>query len=69
MVPNLTTMIALNKNLSLLTSGFKFTKNSILGWAANETSKLRPNNNDQLELWTLQSSTSFAKNKHKNYKI
>lgn len=69
MEPNLTTMIALNKNLSLLTSGFKFTKNSILGWAANETSKLRPNNNDQLELWTLQSSTSFAKKKHKNYKI
>jgi len=61
MEPNLTTMIGFKKPLGLTSCGIKFQKNSILGWAANESSKLRIGNNDNLELWTLQSSIDFAK--------
>jgi len=60
MEPNLTTMIGFKKPLGLKSCGIKFKKNSILGWAANESSKLRVGNNDNLELWTLQSSLDFA---------
>lgn len=61
MEPNLTAMIAFNKPLKISSAGIKFQKNSILGWAGNESSKLRIGNNDNLELWTLQSSLDFAK--------
>lgn len=60
MQPNLTVMIAFKKNLGVKLSGIKFEKNSILGWAANESSKLRIGNNENFELWTLQSSLDFA---------
>ena len=60
MEPNLTTMIGFKKPLGLKSCGIKFQKNSILGWAANESSKLRVGNNSSLELWTLQSSLDFA---------
>ena len=50
-----------NKPLNLSICGIKFQKNSILGWAGNESSKLRIGNNENLELWTLQSSLDFAK--------
>jgi renalase len=60
MEPNLTTMIGFKKPLGLKSCGIKFQKNSILGWAANESSKLRVGNNNSLELWTLQSSLDFA---------
>ena len=61
MEPNLTAMIAFNKPLKISSAGIKFQKNSILGWAGNESSKLRVGNNKNLELWTLQSSLDFAK--------
>jgi renalase len=61
MEPNLTAMIAFNKPLKISSSGIKFKKNPILGWAGNESSKLRVGNNSSLELWTLQSSLGFAK--------
>jgi renalase len=60
MEPNLTAMIGFKKPLGLTSCGIKFQKNSILGWAANESSKLRIGNNESLELWTLQSSLDFA---------
>ena len=61
MEPNLTAMIAFNKPLKIPFNGIKFQKNPILGWAGNESSKLRIGNNKNLELWTLQSSLDFAK--------
>jgi renalase len=61
MEPNLTAMIAFNKPLEISSVGIKFQKNSILRWAGNESSKLRIGNNENLELWTLQSSLDFAK--------
>ena len=61
MEPNLTAMIAFNKPLKISSYGIKFKKNPILGWAGNESSKLRVGNNSSLELWTLQSSLDFAK--------
>ena len=61
MEPNLTAMIAFNKPLKIPFAGIKFQKNPILGWAGNESSKLRIGNNKNLELWTLQSSLDFAK--------
>jgi renalase len=60
MEPNLTAMIGFKKPLGLRSCGIKFQKNSILRWAANESSKLRIGNNESLELWTLQSSLDFA---------
>jgi len=61
MEPNLTAMIGFNKPSKVSLSGIKFKKNSILGWAGNESSKLRVGNNKNFELWTLQSSLGFAK--------
>ena len=61
MEPNLTAMIAFDKPLEISSVGIKFQKNPILGWAGNESSKLRIGNNKNLELWTLQSSLNFAK--------
>lgn len=61
MEPNLTSMIAFNKPLKISYSGIKFKKNPILKWAGNESSKQRIDNNNNLELWTLQSSLEFAK--------
>ena len=61
MEPNLTAMIGFNKSLKVHSCGVKFQKNSVLGWAGNESSKLRMGNNNNLELWTLQSSLNFAK--------
>ena len=61
MEPNLTAMIAFDKPLEIPSVGIKFQKNPILGWAGNESSKLRIGNNKNLELWTLQSSLDFAK--------
>jgi predicted NAD/FAD-dependent oxidoreductase len=54
-------MIGFNKPLKLSSCGIKFQKNSTLEWAGNESSKLRIGNNNNLELWTLQSSLEFAK--------
>ena len=61
MEPNLTAMIAFNKTLKISSDGIRFKKNSVLGWAGNESSKVRIGNNENLELWTLQSSLDFAK--------
>ncbi len=69
MEPNLTTMVAFDKNLKISGSGFKFNNNSILGWVANESSKLREVNNPNLELWTLQSSLIFAKKNIQEYRL
>jgi renalase len=68
MEPNLTAMIAFDKSLGISANGYRFEKNSILGWAANESSKIRSENNPDLELWTLQSSLSFAQKKFQNYR-
>ena len=68
MEPNLTVMIGFDKSLGISANGFKFEKNSILGWAANESSKIRSENNPDLELWTLQSSLSFAQKKFQDYR-
>ena len=69
MEPNITTMIAFESNKFIKTSGYLFKTNNILGWAANESSKSRLANTDSLQLWTLQSSTSFAVSNCKNFKI
>jgi renalase len=69
MEPNLTTMVAFDKNLKISGSGFKFKKNSVLGWVANESSKLREANNPNLELWTLQSSLIFAQKNIQEYRL
>ena len=69
MEPNLTTMVAFGKNLKISGSGFKFNNNSILGWVANESSKLREVNNPNLELWTLQSSLIFAQKNIQEYRL
>ena len=69
MEPNLTTMVAFDKNLKISGSGFKFNNNSILGWVANESSKLREVNNPNLELWTLQSSLIFAQKNIQEYRL
>jgi hypothetical protein len=69
MEPNLTTMVAFNKNLEILGNAFRFKKNSILGWVANESSKLREANNPNLELWTLQSSLIFAQKNIQEYRL
>ena len=69
MEPNLTTMVAFNKNLKISGNGFKFNNNSILGWVANESSKLREVNNPNLELWTLQSSLIFAQKNIQEYRL
>ena len=68
MEPNLTVMIGFDKSLGISANGFKFEKNSILGWAANESSKIRSENNPNLELWTLQSSLFFAQKKFQDYR-
>ena len=68
MEPNLTVMIGFDKRLGISANGFKFEKNSILGWAANESSKIRSENNPNLELWTLQSSLFFAQKKFQDYR-
>mgnify|MGYP002633155631 FL=1 len=68
MEPNLTVMIGFDKSLGISANGFKFEKNSILGWAANESSKIRSENNPDLELWTLQSSLFFAQKKFQDYR-
>ena len=68
MEPNLTTMLGFDKSLKIPANGFEFEKNSILSWAANESSKIRSENNPDLELWTLQSSLFFAQKKFKNYR-
>jgi renalase len=65
MEPNLTAMIGFKKSLGLTSCGIRFQKSSILGWAANESSKLRIGNNENFELWTLQSNLDFA-NKYFN---
>jgi predicted NAD/FAD-dependent oxidoreductase len=69
MEPNLTVMVAFDKNLKISGSGFKFNNNSILGWVANESSKLREVNNPNLELWTLQSSLIFAQKNIQEYRL
>ena len=69
MEPNLTTMVAFDKNLKISGSGFKFNNNSILGWVANESSKLREVNNPNLELWTLQSSLIYAQKNIQEYRL
>jgi renalase len=69
MEPNLTTMVAFDKNLKISGSGFKFNNNFILGWVANESSKLREVNNPNLELWTLQSSLIFAQKNIQEYRL
>ena len=69
MEPNITTMIAFESTKFIKTSGYLFKTNNILGWAANESSKSRLANTDSLQLWTLQSSTSFADANCKNFKI
>ena len=69
MEPNLTTMVAFDKNLEIVGNAFKFKKNSVLGWVANESSKLREVNNPNLELWTLQSSLIFAQKNIQEYKL
>jgi len=68
MEPNLTVMIGFDKSLGISANGFKFEKNSILGWTANESSKIRSENNPDLELWTLQSSLFFAQKKFQDYR-
>ena len=68
MEPNLTVMIGFDKSLGISANGFKFEKNSILGWAANESSKIRSENNPDLELWTLQSSLFLAQKKFQDYR-
>ena len=68
MEPNLTVMIGFDKSLGISANGFKFEKNSILGWAANESSKIRSENNPDLELWTLQSNLFFAQKKFQDYR-
>jgi renalase len=68
MEPNLTAMIAFDKSLGISANGYRFEKNFILGWAANESSKIRSENNSNLELWTLQSSLSFAQKKFQDYR-
>ena len=68
MEPNLTIMVGLDKSLGIQANGFKFEKNSILSWAANESSKIRSENNPDLELWTLQSSLFFAQKKFQDYR-
>ena len=68
MEPNLTAMIAFDKSLGISANGYRFEKNSILGWAANESSKIRSENNSNLELWTLQSSLFFAQKKFQDYR-
>jgi predicted NAD/FAD-dependent oxidoreductase len=69
MEPNITTMIAFESTKSIKTSGYLFKTNNILAWAANESSKSRDLNADSLQLWTLQSSKSFANDNCKNFKI
>jgi renalase len=69
MQPNLTAMLAIDKNLKILGNGFEFKKNYILGWVANESSKLREVNNPNLELWTLQSSLIFAQKNIQEYRL
>ena len=69
MEPNLTVMVAFDKNLEILGNAFKFNKNSILGWVANESSKLREANNPNLELWTLQSSLIYAQKNIQEYRL
>ncbi len=69
MEPNLTTMVAFDKNLEILGNAFRFKKNSVLGWVANESSKLREVNNHNLELWTLQSSLIFAQKNIQEYRL
>ena len=69
MEPNLTVMVASDKNLKISGNGFKFNNNSILGWVANESSKLREVNNPNLELWTLQSSLIFAQKNIQEYRL
>ena len=54
MEPNLTAMIAFNKPLKISSCWNKISKKSTLGWAGNESSKLRIGNNRIFELWTLQ---------------
>jgi renalase len=68
MEPNLTAMIAFDKSLGISANGYRFEKNFILGWAANESSKIRSENNSNLELWTLQSSLFFAQKKFQDYR-
>jgi renalase len=68
MEPNLTAMVAFDKSLGIAANGFKFEKNYILSWVANENSKERTENNPDLELWTMQSNIFFAQKKFQNYK-
>ena len=69
MQPNLTAMLAFDNKTKILGSGFEFKQNPVLGWVANESSKLREVNNPNLELWTLQSSLIFAQKNIQEYKF
>ena len=65
MVPNITTMIAINKNIKSPISSMRF-NDEVLAWAANENSKKRFKSTKSL--WTLQSTSKWAKRKIKLYK-
>lgn len=68
MKPNLTVMIAFNKSLQLNFSAIKFEDDDVLSFAANENTKKTSLINNELELWTIQSSVSYAVKNINEYK-
>jgi len=68
MEPTLSAMLAFKEKTYINGSGYTLTKNNILGWCANESSKGREKNNKNLELWSIQSTSSYAKKNHQYYK-
>ncbi|MAJ85511.1 MAG: amine oxidase [Candidatus Pelagibacter sp.] len=65
MEPNITTMIAIKNQNQIPISSIRF-NNEIVAWAANENSKKRFKSS--FNLWTIQSSTNWAKKNINNYK-
>ena len=65
MEPNITTMIAIKNQNQIPISSIRF-NNEIVAWAANENSKKRFKSS--FNLWTIQSSTNWAKKYINNYK-
>ena len=68
MKPCFTMMLGLKKTNSLNYSGYVIKNNKIISWCANETSKIRELNNQDLTLMTIQSTEEYGFANFKKYK-
>ena len=68
MKPCFTVMLALKETSIFKYSGYVIKNNKILSWCANETSKQRVSNNQELTLLTIQTTEDYGYLNFKKYK-